>query len=347
LAAAAGIQLENAHRALDDATATGRLYWTLWQKLLRLPRKILAEIISAAGLKQWDLLPLFQSALSESLQSGINGRINSPFFTEDPSGKPLKPSQASHSKVDLDHVRSMFDASGALGLSLSGYEPRRPQAQMACQVATALNEGDQVLIEAGTGTGKSLAYLIPAAHWATRNDQRVVVSTYTINLQEQLLNKDMPIVQALINRDLHASIMKGRGNYLCPRRLDILRRRKPANLEELRTLAKVLVWMQNGCSGDRGDLSLRAGEWNTWARLSAQDEDCTTFRCASEMNGLCPYYRARRRAETSHILLTNHALLIADATIENRVLPESLNLTINEAPHLDGALTDVLRRWIH
>ena len=346
LATAAGIQLKNAHRALDDAIATGQLYWTLWQRLLRLPAKILAEIASAAGVTPWDLLPLFQAALSESLQSGMDGRINSPFFTEEPPGKPLKPSQASHSKVDVDQVRNMFETSGDLGQRLSGYEPRGPQAQMACQVATALNEGEQVLIEAGTGTGKSLAYLIPAAHWATRNDQRVVVSTHTINLQEQLLKKDMPIVHEIVNRDLQASIMKGRGNYLCPRRLDTLRRRKPANMEELRTLAKVLVWMQNGCSGDRGDLSLRAGEWNTWTRLSAQDEDCTTFRCASEMNGVCPYYRARRRAETAHILITNHALLITDANIENRVLPEYLNLIVDEAHHLEDAITDGLSRRI-
>ncbi|MCY4021653.1 MAG: exonuclease domain-containing protein [Chloroflexi bacterium] len=346
LATGAGIQLKNAHRALDDATATGQLYWSLWQKLLRLPYTILAEIVNAAGAKQWDLLPLFQAALSESLQAGTGGRINSPFFPEEPPGKPLKPSQASHSKVDVGRVRSMFEASGDLGLSLPAYEARGEQAQMACEVATALNEGDQVLIEAGTGTGKSLAYLLPAAQWATWNDQRVVVSTHTINLQEQLLNKDMPIVHELINRDLQASIMKGRGNYLCPRRLDMLRRRKPANLEELRTLAKVLVWMQNGCSGDRGDLSLRAGEWHTWARLSAQDEDCTSYRCTAEMNGVCPYYRARRRAETAHILITNHALLIADANIENRVLPEYLNLIIDEAHHLEDAITDGLSRRI-
>ncbi len=346
LAATAGIRLEKAHRALDDATATGQLYWSLWQRLLQLPSAILAEIASAAGAKQWDLLPLFQAALSESLQSGNDGRIYSPFFTEEPAGKPLKPSQASRSKVDLEHIRRMFGASGDLAARLPSYEARAPQAQMACEVAATLNEGDQVLIEAGTGTGKSLAYLLPAAQWASRNDQRVVVSTHTINLQEQLLNKDMPIVHELIQRDLKASIMKGRGNYLCPRRLDALRRRKPANLEELRTLAKVLVWMQDGCNGDRGDLSLRAGEWNTWSRLSAQDEDCTSFRCASEMNGVCPYYRARRRAESAHILITNHALLIADANIENRVLPEYLNLIVDEAHHLEDAITEGLSRRI-
>ena len=346
LATAAGIQLERAHRALDDATATGQLYWTLWQKMLQLPYTVLAEIISAAGAQQWDLLPLFQSALTESLQSGRDVRTNSPFFAEQPAGKPLKPSQASHNKIDPDLIGSVFDDKGDLRSTLVSYEPRRPQVQMACDVAAALNEGNQIMIEAGTGTGKSLAYLIPAAHWATRNDQRVVVSTQTINLQEQLLNKDMPIVHEVLNRELHASIMKGRGNYICPRRLDALRRRKPSNLAELRTLAKILVWMQNGCSGDRADLTLRAGEWNTWTRLSAQDEDCTTLRCASEMNGVCPYYRARRRAETAHVLITNHALLIADANIENRVLPEYFNLIVDEAHHLEDAITDGLSRRI-
>lgn len=346
LASTAGIELRNAHRALDDATATGHLYWHLWRKLLRLPSAILSEIVSAPCAKQWRHLPLFQAALSESLRSGIDRRINSPFFAEEPPGKPLKPSQASHKNVDLAQVRNMFEAKGALDMRLPGFEAREAQARMACAVASALNKGDHAMIEAGTGTGKSLAYLIPAARWAVQNDQRVLVSTHTINLQEQLLNKDMPLVHQLLKRDLRAAIMKGRGNYLCPRRLETLRRRKPANLDELRALAKVLVWMQDGCDGDRGDLSLRASEWTTWSRLSAQDEDCVSFRCAAEMNGTCPYHRARQRAETAHIVISNHALLIADANVENRVLPEYLNLIIDEAHHLEEAITDGLSRRI-
>ena len=202
------------------------------------------------------------------------------------------------------------------------------------------------MIEAGTGTGKSLAYLIPAAMWAVKNDQRVVVSTNTINLQDQLLNNDIPIAKKVVGEELQASVMKGRGNYLCPRRLEILRRRKPANLEELRTLAKVLIWMQLDESGDRGSLSLRAGEWNTWSRLSAQDDNCTTSQCATLMHGTCPFYRARQRAERAHIVIANHALLIADARIDNRALPEYYNLIVDEAHHFEAAITDGLSRRI-
>ncbi len=344
LAKTAGIDLERAHRALDDAIATGRLYWHLWEIAVQVPYAVLAEIVSAAKGKRWDLLPLFQSALSDSLRHESGRPILSPFYAEELSHNPLKPSEATRETIDESAVEEIFRQNGKLKGCLESYESRQPQLLMARSVATALNAGGHTMIEAGTGTGKSLAYLIPAALWAAGNDQRVVVSTQTINLQEQLMNKDIPIVKQVVSNDLQAAIMKGRANYLCPRRLDTLRRRRPANLEELRAMAKVLIWLQNGADGDRGDLTLRAAEWNTWNRLSAQDADCTTYRCAAEMHGVCPYYRARRRAEAAHILITNHALLIADANVENRALPEYFNVIIDEAHHLEDAITNGLSR---
>ena len=125
-----------------------------------------------------------------------------------------------------------------------------------------------------------------------------------------------------------------------------MRRRKPANLDELRTLAKILLWLQECDTGDRGDITLRGREWSVWARLSAQDEGCSMFRCSSEMDGVCPFYRARQRAETAHILISNHALLIADARIENRALPAYHNLVVDEAHHLEEAITNGLSRRI-
>ena len=128
--------------------------------------------------------------------------------------------------------------------------------------------------------------------------------------------------------------------------MQTLRRRKPQNLDELRTLAKILVWLQASDSGDRGEITLRAGEWAVWSRLSAQDEGCSTTRCISEMDGVCPYYRARQRAERAHLVITNHALLIADARIENRALPDYSNLIVDEAHHLEDAITNGLTRHI-
>ena len=346
LATGYGITLEKAHRALDDAVATGKLYWELWQEATRLPQNTLAEIINAAAGKSWTLLPLFQAALSVCLKAGDNRRESTPFFAERQTAQPLDMTEATRDGIETGRVSQIFGPGGELNQALPGYESREPQLQMARDVTRALSGGEQRMIEAGTGTGKSLAYLIPAALWTKQNQQRVVVSTYTINLQEQLMRQDAPTAKAIVGGDVRVAIMKGRANYLCPRRLESLRRRKPQDLDELRALAKILVWMANGADGDRGELSLRGGEWQTWRRVSARDEDCTNRRCGAEMAGVCPLYRARQRAERAHILITNHALLIADANLENRVLPDYLNLIVDEAHHLEEAITSGMSRRI-
>ena len=346
LTSAMGISLKRAHRAFDDALATGQFYWNLWQMLSQQPTSLLAEIIDASGRQKWDLRAVFQAALAEGLKAtGVTSARN-PFTAERLLAPALDIAQAGRQPLDPTAIDKVFAAGGQLAASHSAFERREQQSQMAQDVARALNQGEQLMIEAGTGTGKSIAYLVPAAIWAKSNGQRVTVSTHTINLQEQLLKHDIPLVRSIVGEGLQAALMKGRANYLCPRRLATLRRRKPTNLDELRTLAKILVWLESSSSGDRGEINLRAGERAVWMRLSAQDEDCATFRCASEMNGVCPYYKARKRAETAHILIANHALLIADARIENRALPDYHNLIVDEAHQLEDAITDGLSRRI-
>lgn len=346
LATHIGVGLERAHRALDDAVATGQLYWHLWQRLCGLPPGLLSEVIRASDVLDWGLRPVFQAALDQSLRSVVDLRAAPQFQAERFSGRVLNLEDARHDRLEPAAISAIFSAEGKLAAGFSDYEDRDEQLRMAQEVTSALNQGEHLMIEAGTGTGKSLAYLIPAALWTTKNDQRVTVSTNTINLQEQLLGKDIPQARAVVDAPLRAALMKGRGNYLCPRRFATFRRRKPANLDELRTLAKLLVWLQESDSGDRGEITLRAGEWAVWSRLSAQDEGCSSARCSSEMDGVCPYYKARQRAERAHIVITNHALLIADARIENRALPAYSNLIIDEAHHLEDAITDGLTRHI-
>ncbi len=340
------IKLERAHRALDDAVATGHLYWRLWQRLCSMPSGVLTEILRAGDSLDWGLRAVFQAALDQSLRNFVPQRPIVPFEMERIDQPPLNMDKARHDPLEPAAVSAVFGAQGELAAGFGGYEVRDEQLRMAQEVTAALNQGEHLMIEAGTGTGKSLAYLIPAALWALKNDQRVTVSTNTINLQEQLLGKDIPQARDIVGARLRAALMKGRGNYLCPRRLDTLRRRKPANLDELRTLAKILIWLQESDSGDRGEITLRAGEWAVWARLSAQDEGCSSTRCISEMDGVCPYYRARQRAERAHIVITNHALLIADARIDNRALPDYGNLIVDEAHHLEDAITDGVTRQI-
>jgi len=337
-----GIELENAHRALDDAIATGYLYWKLWQRVLGLPTALLEEIVLASDNLNWELRGVFEKAIEEQKISTADQAIEIPFSELEQDLKPLNIGNATHNPISHESVDEVLGNDGTITTVIDNYEQREQQLSMSHTVTDALNNGEHLVIEAGTGTGKSLAYLVPSVLWAIENKQRVVISTHTINLQDQLMRSDIPLVKQAVGKDFHAAIMKGRGNYLCPRRLETMRRRTPANLDELRTMAKVLVWMQDSQSGDKGEITLRAGEWSIWSRLSAQDEGCTTHRCATIMGGVCPYYKARKSAEAAHIVIANHALLIADAQMENRVLPEYHNLVVDEAHQLEDAITSGL-----
>ena len=211
------------------------------------------------------------------------------------------------------------------------------------KVTQSFNDGGHLLVEAATGTGKSFAYLLPSALWALQNNTRVVISTNTINLQEQLIQKDIPELQAILGGKLQACVLKGKNNYLCPRRLDGARLRPPASVEELRVIAKVLVWLSQGGSGDRTEINLTGpDEREAWTKLSADDEACSIENCIKRTGGACPFYRARQAAQSAHLIVVNHALLLADVVTGSRVLPEYQYLVIDEGHHLEEATTSAL-----
>jgi DNA polymerase-3 subunit epsilon/ATP-dependent DNA helicase DinG len=199
------------------------------------------------------------------------------------------------------------------------------------------------MVEAGTGVGKSFAYLVPATLFATQNNTRVVVSTNTINLQDQLIKKDIPDLQAALDLNVRAAVMKGRVNYLCPRRFDYMRTHGPTDANEMRVLAKVLVWQINNTSGDRNEINLTGpAEREVWARLSAEDDACTTETCVGRMGGACPFHRAKQAAQASHLLIVNHALLLSDVATGSKVLPEYDYVIVDEAHHMESAVTSAL-----
>jgi DNA polymerase-3 subunit epsilon/ATP-dependent DNA helicase DinG len=138
-------------------------------------------------------------------------------------------------------------------------------------------------------------------------------------------------------------MMKGRHHYLCPRRLETLRRRKPTQVDEIRVLSKILVWLHQGGSGDRSEINVRGPiEGGLWTRVSAQDEGCSYFTCEHGMKGVCPFFKARQQTESAHVLIVNHALLFSDITSQNRVLPPYHYLIVDEAHHLEDSVTDAL-----
>jgi DNA polymerase-3 subunit epsilon/ATP-dependent DNA helicase DinG len=343
-----GVAGDQAHRALDDATATMQLLFHLWDRAMALPPPLLNEIVTLArrtpqAANRWQALPIFDRALDLHGLFAASAPFKPANFPRDDSSIPPLKAVPSPTPLKVERVRALLDEGGALEATLPAYEHREQQVRMAEQVTEVLNDGRHAIIEAGTGTGKSLAYLAPSALYALQNGERVVISTNTINLQEQLLLKDIPLLGEALDAPLRAAMLKGRSNYVCPRRLELVRRRAPDSLAELRVTAKLLVALHQTGSADRTTLTLRGlDEHIAWSRLSAEDEGCSLERCRTVMGGTCPYYRARREAERAHLLIVNHALLISDMTAESNVLPAFKRLIIDEAHQFEDALTSGL-----
>jgi DNA polymerase-3 subunit epsilon/ATP-dependent DNA helicase DinG len=349
LMAQLGLESSGSHRALADAEAAGRLYWLLWERALALPVETLREIVEAARATDWPAGQVFAAALQEQSRTVFSAQGRSRPITAEqlfsPDRQPWRPLRPNLERrpLDIDRLSRLIEAGGEVSAAFSNYEHRPEQVMMLRRVAQAFNQGDHLMIEAPTGVGKSMAYLLPAIFWATQNNERVVISTATINLQDQLLTRDLPLLRQALGIPFEMAVLKGRSNYLCPRRLTALRRRRATSVDEARMLAKVLVWLLESDSGDRNEISLRGYEESAiWSRLSAEDEGCTLERCGEQMDGACPFYKARRQAEAAHVLIVNHALLLADVQIGNRVLPEYRYLIIDEAHHLEDATTNGL-----
>jgi len=339
LAQSLGVVPRALHRGLEDARTTHQIFVRLLERAAELPPTILHEIVELGANLDWGAGLAFEMAAEVA---GPPQAIEAPAPSRPrprPAPAPLEPREPPE-RIDPEEAAAYLEPGGGLSQIDPGYEHRPQQVRMARAVAEALSSGRHLLVEAGTGTGKSMAYLIPSVLWAARNGRRVVVSTNTINLQDQLMRKDLPLLERMLGGEVRAAVLKGRSNYLCPARLDSMRRLRPRTAEEMRVLAKVLVWLARGGTGERVDLSLGGpGEMAAWSRLSAESEECTLDACLERTGGACPFYLARTQAEAAHILVVNHALLMADIQSGNRVLPDYRHLIIDEGHHLEAATT--------
>ena len=363
VAASLGIPHPGPHRAIPDAEVTRDLFLKLAEAAAELDVYTLAEMERLASRSSW-VLSYFLRRLETAkvfarnvpsladreaqpqLSSGV-GAIG--IDIRDLKGRlrrdrALRANQTIE-KIDPDDVSSLLDSGGPLSSIMPGFEERSEQVEMAKAVAGAINEGKRLIVEAGTGVGKSLAYLLPAALYALKNNKRVVVSTNTINLQEQLLTKDVPAVVKTLEAaqpeaagGLRFTHLKGRANYLCLKRWAHLRGSDSLSDDEARLLSKVLVWLQTTPSGDRSELNLgRRSSAAPWDRISAQGaRDCTG------MNGVCFLRAARERAAAAHLVIVNHALLMSDLMAGRALIPEYDILIVDEAHHLEEVATQHL-----
>jgi len=349
------VENDNPHRALGDALHTAAVFQHLVQLAQRLPVELLTEIVQLCRGLDWDGRFFFTEVLRERSKQPMAAKkilSRNPGVLFDSPQVMLAPALKPNPQIQLlneDEVSAYMEHGGAFEKYFSGvdgrplFESRPEQLEMLRSLTKALNKSRHMMIEAGTGIGKSFAYLLPAAFWSSTNNQRVVISTNTINLQDQLMDKDIPDLRAALGLNLRATVLKGRSNYLCPRRLEAMRHRGPQNIDEMRVLAKVLVWLNADGSGDKSQITLSGPfEQEVWVRLSAEDETCNVEICQSRMGGLCPYFQARQAAQGAHVIIVNHALLLADVITNSKVLPEYKYLIVDEAHHLESATTSAL-----
>ncbi|MCI0704459.1 MAG: DEAD/DEAH box helicase [Planctomycetia bacterium] len=243
-------------------------------------------------------------------------------------------------------ARKVLGPEGLIARKLSGFESRPQQLDMADAVADALERKRKLLVEAGTGVGKSFAYLVPAIQAVSgRKDFKVVISTHTISLQEQLIRKDLPFLQSVIPGDYRPVLVKGRGNYLSIRRLRAAQTKASSLLDTsgaIDQLIQIGRWSRQTTDGSKSDLPVQPYE-PVWDLVQSDSGNCLGRKCPHHND--CFYYQARKRVFGANILVVNHALFFADLALRRSgggLLPDYSAVIFDEAHTLEDVAADHL-----
>lgn len=251
--------------------------------------------------------------------------------------------------LDLDAIDTELGPTGPLAIRHPRYEDRPAQRALSRMIAGLYNTGGVGVAEAGTGTGKSIAYLLPAIRWALQNGERTVVSTNTINLQEQLFDKDLPLLRRALGEPFRFALVKGRSNYVSIRRA-LLAKASAATLfepEKQAELRGILDWMEKTPDGSLSDLPFRPSA-EVWDEVQSETDVCLRAKCPHFQD--CHYQRSRRDAAQANVLVVNHHLLFSDLAVRRlqgnytapAVLPHYRRLVLDEAHNLEEAATSHL-----
>jgi DNA polymerase III epsilon subunit family exonuclease len=329
---------ERPHRALSDATATVDLFWTLLAETQALAPATLAEMRRVAAQAPGALAGFLDLSVATPPRPRREPRGPALVTPEAPILEPVARSGAA-----LEDSAAALLESGRIQ-ERPGYEHRPAQVAMARAVAQVLDRGGRLLVEAGTGVGKTLGYLAPLGLAITERGGRAVVATHTIALQEQLLERELPTLQPLLARPVRAAILKGRRHYISLRRWQRFLARDDRgphgpNLDAIRFKLKVLRWLEVTRTGDRGELRLSSTEREQWRLVESEASDCLGSACANWAGAVCHMVSARRRAAAAELVITNHAMLLAADADEAGVLGDHDALVVDEAHHLEEAAT--------
>jgi len=353
VSAALGVEHERPHQADSDAEATALLLIMCLARLRDLPlitvQRLHVLFDTLGSDLGWFLADIREQrellgGLDPDAQQYYRGvALAVPEWgdeadKEDVEGRSLLP----------DTFQAFYsDLKSTMREKLDHYEERAAQETMIEEVQTALEAGRHLLIEAGTGTGKSMGYLIPSLFYGMKHNKKVVVSTHTINLQEQLKQRDVPQLAAMLDMPFRAAVMKGRSHYLCLRKFE--NRANGIDLEyskeEMIAAAQIVVWIGETMSGDEEELNLAGRGTSFWHSVASDADSCLNRKCPWFRR--CFYHRARNEATQADIVITNHSMLFTDIQAEHRILPGYEHLVIDESHHLEDVASKHLGIEVH
>ena len=353
------IDLEKAHRAIDDARASGNVFLQLIERTIACNSQTLRNIIRLLYTNSSRVKHYFQPILEYKQKNNVDNTADG--ITEDINyvhnyfniiGEADYQSNFTEYEIepeaiDEEYVVRHLSKNGALRRVLDSFEERDQQIQMTRAVAQAFNQRQFLVVEAGTGTGKSMAYLLPAVEWAVQNrdcNERILISTNTKNLQEQLFFKDIPTVFSVTDQKFKAVILKGKSNYLCldKWKTTLIDMDQRLSSQERNRILPLMLWAEQT---QTGDISENAGfqlnqNWGLWGKLIAENNYCPGKVCKFYSD--CFLMKARNHARRSDLVVINHSLLFSDLITDNTILGEYHNLIVDEAHHLEKTAGEYL-----
>lgn len=337
-----GIAHDQHHRADSDAMATALLFIETVKKLRKMPlltlQRLSALIDDGSDLSWFIKLTQQKMEFHTVFESNEFDYFNQFALKAREWTDEQPPRSGSGNEEPLKDVAFdsyLADVKQRFEQKFENYEEREAQAAMFQEVYSALNSNRHLLIEAGTGTGKSLGYLIPALYYSIQNGKKVVVSTHTINLQEQLRQRDLPLLEEVLPFDFKASIFKGRGNYLCLRKFEgkVNTKDLVSPIEDTVTAAQMVVWLGETETGDQEELNFGNKGADFWSTVESDADSCLNRACPWFKR--CFYHRAKHEANIADVCITNHSMLFTDIQADHRLLPSYTHLVIDEAHHVE------------
>lgn len=338
-----GIVHEQHHQADADAMATAQIFIQCVQKLRSLPLLTLQRLSSFFD-ESRDIGWFMKYNVGLAEQAVLFDSAEYDYYRQ--FALKAKPWQEEASVREAENANNYFEQTKSFSQYIeevqarfqelyANYEQRKPQMQMFSDVFDALSNQKHLLIEAGTGTGKSLGYLIPALYYGIQAEEKIVVSTHTINLQEQLRHRDVPLLNEVLPFPFRASLLKGRSNYLCMRKfehklnlLDFV-----APVDDPITAAQMVVWLTETENGDQEELNLGLRGQDFWGTVASDADSCLNRACPWFKR--CYYHRAKHEANIADVCITNHSMIFTDIQADHRLLPSYNYLVLDEAHHLE------------